>query len=122
MKCEIENLPNEEWKVIEGFERYMVSNMWRIKSLIGKPKLLKPFITSGGYLMVKLSKNRKAYNRRIHRIVAIAFVETDNKSKEVHHVNENILDNRASNLQWLSKEEHTRLHCNHSSELRIANS
>jgi len=112
MKCEITNLPNEEWKVIEGFERYMVSNMGRIQSLIGKPKILKLFPTNGGYLMVKLSKNKKAYNKRVHRLVAIAFLQTDDTTKDVHHINENILDNKASNLKWLSKEEHSRLHCN----------
>lgn len=111
MKCEIVDLPKEEWKVVEGFERYMVSNMGRIKSLIGKPKLLKPFYTNGGYLMVKLSKNKKAYNKRLHRLVAIAFLETNDISKEVHHINENILDNRATNLMWLTKEEHYMLHC-----------
>lgn len=29
----LDNLPNEEWKVIEGFENYEISNYGRVKSL-----------------------------------------------------------------------------------------
>ena len=54
-------VPVEEWKEIEEFNgRYLVSNYGRIKSLIGKPKILKQYKTTGNYLFVKLSKNHKA--------------------------------------------------------------
>ncbi|PTT66911.1 MULTISPECIES: NUMOD4 domain-containing protein [unclassified Chryseobacterium] len=33
LNLSIEDLPDEEWKVIEGFENYMISNYGRIKSL-----------------------------------------------------------------------------------------
>lgn len=46
----------EEWKVIVDYPRYMISNQGRIKSLIGKEKLLQPFTTNKGYLSIKLSK------------------------------------------------------------------
>lgn len=107
----IENLPKEEWKEIQEFQgRYLVSNYGRIKSLIGKPKILRQYKSTGNYLYVKLSKNKKAYNRRVHRLVALAFLEVDDKTKEVHHINKNKNDNRVSNLLWLTKEEHYKIH------------
>lgn len=33
LNLSIEDLPDEEWKVIEGFENYTISNYGRIKSL-----------------------------------------------------------------------------------------
>ena len=31
--CSLENLPDEQWKPIEGFENYEISNYGRVKSL-----------------------------------------------------------------------------------------
>lgn len=100
----------EVWKEIEGFERYKVSNLGRIKSTIGKDKILKEYVVNGGYRQVKLRKDNKSYNRSVHRLVAIAFIETDSIHKEVHHINGIRTDNRADNLQWLTKEEHLKIH------------
>lgn len=106
----LENLANEEWKTIEGFERYLISNYGRVKSLIGNEKILRQYITDTGYLIVKLSKNGKTYNRRVHRLVAKAFLAIDDDTKEVHHINRNKKDNKNNNLVWLSKEEHCKAH------------
>lgn len=100
----------EEWKQIEGFERYYISNLGNIKSTIGKEKILNKYISTTGYYIVKLRKDNKSYNRFIHRLVAIAFIETDNKHKDVHHKNSNRLDNNVNNLQWVTREEHRKLH------------
>lgn len=54
----IQNLPNEEWREIKDYPRYMVSNMGRIKSLKhAKPKLLTAFVNNKGYPRVALCKN-----------------------------------------------------------------
>lgn len=100
----------EEWKEIEGFERYYISNKGNIKSTIGKEKILHQYILPNGYVSVKLRRDNKSYNRFIHRLVAIAFIDTDDKSKEVHHKNKNRSDNNVDNLQWVSTEEHRKLH------------
>lgn len=106
----LSNTYEEEWRVIEEFDRYLVSNKGNIKSTIGKEKILKQYMLPNGYLQVKLSKNGKSYNRFVHRLVAIAFVDTDSVNKEVHHKNRNRTDNNADNLEWLTKEEHVRKH------------
>lgn len=106
----LDNLANEEWKPIEGFERYLISNYGRVKSLIGNEKILRQYLTDTGYLIVKLCKNNKTYNRRVHRLVAKAFLTVDDDTKEVHHINRDRKDNKYNNLMWISKEEHCKIH------------
>ena len=55
----IPDLPNEEWREIEGYSgKYLVSNQGRIKSLkYAKPRLLTAFVNNKGYARVALCKN-----------------------------------------------------------------
>lgn len=94
----------EIWKDIEGYNgRYQVSNLGRIKSLPGisktkrfKGEVLKTFTDGAGYSCVNLS--RKLF--KVHRLVAIAFIENPNNYKCVNHKDENKSNNRVDNLEW----------------------
>lgn len=55
---------------------------------------------SNGYGYVRLSKNGKSKNYRVHRIVADLFVENPNGYNVVNHKDENKANNRADNLEW----------------------
>lgn len=109
---EIENLNNEEWKLIENTEeKYFISNCGRVKSYCGnKAIILKPYLNLQGYLIIKI--NRK--NIRIHQLVANAFCENRYKETEtkteIHHKNRNRQDNRAENLLIVSIAEHHKIH------------
>lgn len=46
---------------------------------------------------------------RVHRLVARAFLG-ETEGLEVHHINEDPLDNHVSNLQIVTPEEHRRIH------------
>jgi hypothetical protein len=61
-----------------------------------------PFVVAGGYKAVSLSKSGKTKIFKIHKLVAIAFVPNPDCKKTVNHINEDKLDNRASNLEWLT--------------------
>ena len=106
----------EQWKVIEEFPRYEVSNLGNVRSNIGVQKLLQPYATAKGYLTVRLSKkpaNKGSYNSqdmKVHRLVAAYFCENYDESKEIHHINHDKTDNRAVNLLCLTKKEHLELH------------
>ena len=92
----------EIWRDIEGFKGYyQVSNKGRVRSLdrtvIYKDgreyfypgKILKPDIDKGGYLQVVLSKNSELTTRKIHRLVASAFVVNNNpKYTQINHIDE----------------------------------
>lgn len=102
----------EEWKDIEGYEGiYQVSNEGRVKSLkFGKEKLMKPIFDGSGYMMIELLKNGVANKRKVHKLVAEAFITNPNEYTIVHHIDHNKTNNIAENLEWMSKEKHDGLH------------
>ena len=59
MKNNIQTLPGEEWREIEGYNgKYLVSNFGRIASLKKrKAKLLTAFANNKGYYRVALCKD-----------------------------------------------------------------
>ena len=98
----------ELWKEIDGYAgRYEVSNLGRIRSInynnSGLPRIMKPEVTSKGYLAVGLSKNGKRKGYRVSRLVASAFVPNENGLPEVNHKDEDKTNNRADNLEWCDR-------------------
>lgn len=99
---------NEIWKDIPGFEGlYQVSNLGRVKSFRQSSKLhkvpeyiLNPSLSSNGYYQVTLYKDTKRSKVLVHRLVAEAFVPNKNDFPMVNHIDENRLNNTASNLEW----------------------
>jgi len=49
---------NEEWRSIDGYLNYQVSNIGRVRN-ITTGRILKPVETTGGYLQVSLMNNNK---------------------------------------------------------------
>lgn len=75
----IPNLPDEEWRPIEGYDgKYLISNCGRVKSLKHyDARLLKAFANNKGYLRVCLSHKGKGRHFLVSRLVASAFCEND---------------------------------------------
>lgn len=103
----------EIWKGITEFEgNYEVSNLGRVRSVerilirsngtthTRVSKVLKPATDGNGYLRCALSFNGKLYTRKVHRLVAQAFIENDVDGLVVNHLNFNRQDNRVENLEW----------------------
>lgn len=97
----------EIWKDIVGFEgKYRVSDDGLVYS-VRRNKILKPKTTKDGYLAVCLWDGNNNH-RRVHRLVAQAFVERKNGCDVVNHINCDKKDNRASNLEWTTVQENTK--------------
>lgn len=100
------------WKPVSGFEGYYeVSNEGDIKSLsridrLGKPvkgKILKKQSDRRGYETVTMSVDGKKTRKKVHRIVAEAFVSNPNNYEFVNHKDEDKKNNKSCNLEWCSR-------------------
>lgn len=81
-------------------------NVWSFK--LKHPKILSSgYKKKGhGYKQVVLTdKNGVKKNFLIHRLVAIAFIPTNDITLEVNHRNRNNSDNRIENLEWSTRDE-----------------
>lgn len=106
------------WKDVVGYEGYyQVSNMGQVKSLDmyltcrnGKKRLQKGRIKSSsknnrGYESVSLYKDGDYQSRLVHRLVAEAFVDNVHCKSQVNHIDGDISNNCASNLEWVTDNE-----------------
>ena len=101
------------WKEIPGYPNYEASPEGKIRKADNQ-QILKARLQPGkAYLMVfiRLPDGRRV-KRYVHRLVALAYCESKEGSTEVHHLNGDVLDNRAENLVWISKREHLLFHKN----------
>lgn len=101
-----------------GFDGYEVSTDGEVRSIKRKVKhrtgyktinerILKPSCCSG-YLGVNLSKNGKLNYMRIHKLVALAFVDNPENKPEIDHLDGDKHNNKANNLMWVTPKENMR--------------
>ncbi len=101
----------EKWIPVLGYEdRYVVSDMGRIKSLgtyrpSDKNKVLKLWKTKKGYLGVSLRCKGIRKSFMIHQLVMRAFVGFPENGLQVAHNNGIPNDNKLSNLRYVTPKE-----------------
>lgn len=116
----------EEWRPVVDWEHlYEVSNFGRVRSLPRyvasklrnhnggfwrKGAVLRAAPDSHGHLIVVLCDDAYRRTMPVHLLVASAFLGPRPEGFDTHHKNENKGDNRASNLEYMKKGEHTSLH------------
>lgn len=106
----------EQWKIIEEYPNYEVSNIGNVRSIdclkrcwkgtcIKKGRLLKQTENSKGYYRVNLAKNGKNARALVHRLVATAFIENVENKACVNHIDNNPKNNVVDNLEWCTHKE-----------------
>lgn len=112
-------MQNEIWKTIDGYENYQVSNLGNVKSLprhvncnggikFIKERFLKPGL-SKGYKNVILYKELKSKSFKVHKLVAMTFLNhvPCGYKLVVDHINDIKTDNRVENLQIVTQRENS---------------
>lgn len=106
----------EEWRAIEGFDGYEVSNLGRVRSWLfpGRstarrrtfPVLRKPVPLKkrGGYLTIVFSNPRRTF-RYVHHLVLLAFDRPKKVGEVARHLDGDSTNNAISNLRWGSSVE-----------------
>lgn len=88
---------------MEDYPNYAIDvngHVWSTK--YKKPRILKPGTMNNGYLYVRLTDTHKRiYTHYVHRLVALAFIPTDDPTRSVTHKNYDRNDNRIENIAWV---------------------
>ena len=103
-----DELKHETWtNILIGGEElpYMVSDLGRIYS-VKNNKICKYSYDQRGYPQVVMYGSKRK-SRRVHRLVALAYVPNPYNKREVNHKDGNKLNTRASNMEWCSSKENT---------------
>jgi NUMOD4 motif/HNH endonuclease len=112
----MESNPSEQWRDVPGFEGvYQVSDQGRVRSLdrisvrVGhngkqqqhrlRGRILRPSRIPSGHVQVMGNVGSK----KVHSLVALAFIGPRPPDKEVRHLNGIPVDNRLENLEYATR-------------------
>ena len=95
-------------KDIKGYEGlYAITTEGDVYSYKRK-KFLKPVADCKGYLFVRLCKDGKVKNYKIHRLVAETYLPNPENLPQVDHIDGNKMHNFLNNLQWITNRDNCR--------------
>jgi hypothetical protein len=108
---------HENWLPINGYlGAYEVSDLGRVRTVERfipnrygfrrlSPIIRKQRKDKGGYLIVDLRFDMGIECKKVHRLVAEAFIPNPKNLKEVNHIDHNKENNCVNNLQWVTRSQ-----------------
>ena len=99
----------EEYKDIIDYEdTYQISNFGNVRNK-NTGRILKNCVSKrDNYNYISLCKEGIRKDLKIHRLVAINFIENINKKEFVDHIDNNKQNNMTTNLRWATRQENNR--------------
>ena len=102
-------MSEEIWKPITGFSNYEISSLGRVKTTRYRGTDKEWFHTGiyhNGYHVVLMTNddNIRKY-KKVHKLMAEAFIPNPENKSTIDHINRNKLDNSISNLRWATSSE-----------------
>lgn len=102
----------EQWKDVVGYEGYyQVSNLGRVRSVDRvvrhgtgqgvrklKGRLLRPGVSTSGHLLVVLCKHGIEHTFKVHKLVALTWLDSRPQGYVIRHGVNGVLDNSILNL------------------------
>ena len=91
---------------VVGFKDYFVDGEKIISMKFGKYKVLKPAVSKQGYFVVCLQDaNGKQFVKKVHRLIAQAYLSNYSEDLEVDHIDRCRSNNEISNLRMVTPSE-----------------
>ena len=93
----------EEWRGVDGYPDYEVSSRGQVRSRRrcgAKGGLINLKTQTDGYVYARLSNAGLAKSKRVHGLVAQAFIGPRPTGFHIRHLNGEVTDNRVSNLSY----------------------
>ena len=95
-----------EWRIINGFPDYSVSECGNIRNN-NTLKVLVDSTAGSGYRKVTLCRYGKHFTKYVHRLVVEAFIPNNLNKPEVNHIDGNKKNNSVNNLEWATRSENS---------------
>lgn len=110
--CPAINHTDVEWRPAAGYEGlYCVSSEGQVRSVARATtsgKLMTPQLNNSGYLRVSITAKGVSRYLYVHHLVARTFIGIRPDGMDINHINGVKTDNRAANLEYVSRTENMR--------------
>jgi len=107
LKDYIENNPTVKVARLHMCPNYLITTDGNVYSCRSDKFMKKQCCKGNGYyekVILNIDNGIKR-NMRVHRLVAMAFLDNPDNLSDVDHINNNRSDNRIENLRWLSHKD-----------------
>jgi HNH endonuclease/NUMOD4 motif/NUMOD1 domain len=101
-----ELIKKEIWRTIPGFSIYEISSFGKVRNI--ETKQITGTYIHQQYLMVSLYNGSRSVPCKLHRLLALTFLQNPEKYACIDHVNADKLDNALTNLRWCTYSDNTK--------------
>ena len=90
---------------IIGFDNYKIYENGNVERF---GKILKPLLNAKGYYKVALCKEGKQKEFKIHRLIALHYIDNPENHPCVDHIDRDTKNNQIGNLRWVTRSQNNR--------------